>query len=277
MLVSLSPRAEADGNGSPDACLETTTGVVGSIDGSADLITYNAGVGLIVDGVCIKSGAGTFDGRTHSGVLGNGTFDSGCYQVTGVGAQVVTVTRLNDSCQGLSHIDVVVRVPATSTPTATQPVATATQPVATATQQVVATSTPTNTPEATNTPTNTPGATSTPTNTPEATNTPTNTPEATSTPTNTPSPTETVETVIVEIPQPPAAIVEVEVTAQPPAAPVEQVLGVQQVITPPNTGDAGLADSEHSRSFITQLLMLAGVAGLVTALSVARLRHLKRR
>jgi hypothetical protein len=86
---------------------------------------------------------------------------------------------------------------------------------------------------------------------------------------------------------PPASVVEtpeitvVIVEAQPPAAPVEQapvaqVLGVTQVITPPNTGDGGLADSEHSRGFITPLLMLTGVAGLVTALSVARLRHLKR-
>jgi hypothetical protein len=85
-------------------------------------------------------------------------------------------------------------------------------------------------------------------------------------------------------PAPPASVVEVQVETQPqpPAAPVEatpvaQVLGVTQVITPPNTGDGGLADSEHSRGFMTPLLMLAGATGLVTALSVRRLRHLKRR
>jgi hypothetical protein len=82
--------------------------------------------------------------------------------------------------------------------------------------------------------------------------------------------------------EPEVIIVEVQPEAQPPAAPVEQapvaqVLGVTQVITPPNTGDGGLADSEHSRGFMTPLLMLAGVTGLVTALSVRRLRHLKRR
>ena len=84
---------------------------------------------------------------------------------------------------------------------------------------------------------------------------------------------------------PPASIVEVEVEVevldaqqgQPPAAPVEQVLGVQQVITPPNTGDGGLADTgRSSNGLMIPMLILTGAIGLVSALSAKRLRHLKR-
>jgi hypothetical protein len=78
-----------------------------------------------------------------------------------------------------------------------------------------------------------------------------------------------------EEPLPPANIVsEVQ---QPRAAPVEQVAGVRQVITPPNTGDGGLADTGRSGTgLMIPMLILMGAIGLVTALSAKRLRHLKR-
>ncbi|HEX5798306.1 MAG TPA: hypothetical protein VFX79_03030 [Candidatus Saccharimonadales bacterium] len=105
-----SPTSYADGNGSPDDCKGTNANVTGSIGGSADSVSHDVGSGKVVKGVCIKSGSNMFGGNQHSGVLGNGTYENGCYQITGVGTQQVTVTRLKggSSCQGISHIDVVV-------------------------------------------------------------------------------------------------------------------------------------------------------------------------
>lgn len=105
----------ADGNGSPTECSSNPNenpnagNVLGSRSGSDDQVVVDAGAGNIVSGVCIKSGEGTFGGATHSGVLGNGIHDNGCYQVLGVGTQTVTVTRLqnNNVCKGISHIDVI--------------------------------------------------------------------------------------------------------------------------------------------------------------------------
>lgn len=110
-----SPTSYADGNGSPNECKGSSPNVIGSQGGednggSANVATVNVGAGNVVDGVCIKSGNNMFNGNKHSGVLGNGTYENGCYQVVGVGTQQVTVTRLKSgpSCQGISHIDVVV-------------------------------------------------------------------------------------------------------------------------------------------------------------------------
>ncbi len=105
-----SPTSYADGNGSPNDCLGSNPNVLGSQSGTDDLVVVDVGAGNIVNGACIKSGAGTFGGVTHSGVLGNGAHDNGCYNVAGVGTQVVTVTRpvASNVCKGISHIDVVV-------------------------------------------------------------------------------------------------------------------------------------------------------------------------
>lgn len=122
-LFVLTPKmVHADGNGSPDACLNTTANVLGSQGGSdnpggsEDLVVVDVGAGNIVSGVCIKSGSNMFGGNQHSGVLGNGTYEDNCYTVTGVGTQTVTVTRIGSGpdCQGISHIDVVTKpVPTT--------------------------------------------------------------------------------------------------------------------------------------------------------------------
>ncbi|HEX5141952.1 MAG TPA: hypothetical protein VFX19_13495, partial [Dehalococcoidia bacterium] len=104
------PRASADGNGSPTACLDTTPGVMGSVTGTDDLVTSTVEADEVVTGVCIKSGANMFPPDTHSGVLDNGTYENDCYQVSGVGTQTVTVTRIgtpSSTCQAISHIDVV--------------------------------------------------------------------------------------------------------------------------------------------------------------------------
>lgn len=62
----------------------------------------------IIDSVCIKSGSKMFNGNQHSSPLGNGTYENGCYEVSGVGSNTVTVKKLKDgnTCQGLSHLDI---------------------------------------------------------------------------------------------------------------------------------------------------------------------------
>lgn len=115
-LVLIAPqKVLADGEGSSTECLGTTANVEGSIGGtdnggSEDLATFDAGAGNIVEGVCIKSGENMFEGNKHSAVLGNGTYENGCYTVTGVGTQSVTVTRIGSgpNCQGISHIDAII-------------------------------------------------------------------------------------------------------------------------------------------------------------------------
>jgi len=120
--------ATADGAGSQGSCnanpkyaapLAPAEVIDGSIEGSADLVEFDAGASGRVAYVCIKAGGKTFEGVKHSGPLGNGTFDHnglpvsnvdplGCYEVDGVGSRAATVRRLqsNTDCQGISHIDV---------------------------------------------------------------------------------------------------------------------------------------------------------------------------
>lgn len=111
--------ALADGNGSTDECKDQTTNVIGGVEGTANTITKDVGAGKVATGVCIKSGDNMFGETKHSTALVNGTYsglseDGGseepaCYTVTGVGTQTVTVQRVteSDTCQGLSHIDVI--------------------------------------------------------------------------------------------------------------------------------------------------------------------------
>jgi hypothetical protein len=83
---------------------------MGSVTGTDDLVTSTVEADEVVTGVCIKSGANMFPPDTHSGVLDNGTYENDCYQVSGVGTQTVTVTRIgtpSSTCQAISHIDVV--------------------------------------------------------------------------------------------------------------------------------------------------------------------------
>lgn len=104
-----SPFSYADGAGSPEAC---KTGVQAVKSPTGDEWIYDTkDEDLVVEGVCIMSGAKMFDGNKHSGVLANGTFEDNCYTVEGVGTQVVTVKRIGDegpNCQGISHVDVLV-------------------------------------------------------------------------------------------------------------------------------------------------------------------------
>ena len=96
LVGTLGMTALADGAGSPEVC---KTG------DQADNGIFTAEAGEIVDGVCIKSG------ELHTGVLGNGLHRDGCYEVSGVGTQTVTVQRVGNpgpDCQQISHVDVLV-------------------------------------------------------------------------------------------------------------------------------------------------------------------------
>lgn len=117
MVVFSGAQAEASGEGSPAAC---DTGIQAS--GTQDSQSFTASSGQVVNGVCIKSGSNMFLPDNHSGVLGNGTYENGCYRVSGVGTQSVTVQRIgtpSDECQGLSHVDVIVGTASTTTSTTT--------------------------------------------------------------------------------------------------------------------------------------------------------------
>ncbi len=116
--------------------------------------TYTTSADKVISEIIIKSGVACIS------FTSNGS--DGCYSVSGIGTQTVTIQRVGDgsTCQEISHVLIYTRIGNSPTPTKTP------------------TNTPTNTP--TDTPTNTP--TDTPANTP--TDTPTNTP--TDTPTNTP-------------------------------------------------------------------------------------------
>ena len=198
-LASPPERALGDGG----ACLDATAGSIVPVSG--DLATFTAPVGSTITAACIKSG------QVHSGQLGNGTYGSpfaaGCYIVSGVGSETVTVIRIGagPTCQEISHIDAYYSaVTPTATSTPVTPTATSTPVTPTATSTPV-------TPTATNTPV-TPTATSTPV-TPTATSTPV-TPTATSTPV---TPTATATEAIAQAFGTPPRISEVSVSRLPSA------------------------------------------------------------
>lgn len=163
--------------------------------------SFDAGVGFVVDQVCIKGGE----------ILENFTTDGtkSCWQVTGINTQIATAkeTWLGDDkgsdCKDISHVSFHV-IPSTSpshTPTSTPTTTPTSTPTSTPTPTPTKTPRPTcspcctktPTPTITNTPTNTstPTATLTPTNTPTGTLSPSPTPTDTPTPTQTQTPTET--------------------------------------------------------------------------------------
>ncbi len=133
----------ATGNGSPTECDNPNA----KADNNQNLLTYTAPSGNIIIGVCIHSGNNMFGGTQHSGLLGDGTYENGCYTVSGINTQIVTVTRIGSespSCQGLSHIDILYSVPDSSpTPTPSPSPTSAPTPSPTATPLPSPTSEPT--------------------------------------------------------------------------------------------------------------------------------------
>jgi hypothetical protein len=120
--------------------------------GDEDEMVFQASEGEEVTGVCIKSGINMFDSG-HSGVVGNGTYEDGCYLVEGVGTSEVKVTRLKEGryCQGLSHLDIYTKDHECEEPTPTPTDVPESTPTPTPTQSpeptVTVTPTPTEVPE----------------------------------------------------------------------------------------------------------------------------------
>ena len=111
--------AGAHGNGSPDECMVDSLAEIPN-DGEAGTVNYTAPDGEVVTGLCIKSGSQQFGGEQHSIMItSDGTYDDGCYVVSGIGTQSVSVTS-QDNCQDISHLDIAYSEPdvePTPTPT----------------------------------------------------------------------------------------------------------------------------------------------------------------
>jgi len=217
-------------------------------DAGQNIATYDASPN-IVTGVCIKSGVNMFGGG-HSQLFTQDTANiESCYTITGIGTSTVTVQRTGSpgsTCQGISHIDVMVGQPTpTSTPGSTP----------TPTSTPASTPTPTSTPGPTATSTSTPGPTETPASTPSPTETPASTPGPTETPTSTPGPTETPTTQPTPTPTLAAAVAGAETGPR--------------TLPPTGQGGSGEATDEWA-------LALVGTAALVAAggaLALARRRR----
>jgi len=108
--------AFSDGANSPAVCLSSLPNVFSNNAG-----TFDAGPGNLIIGVCIKTGLGgqggpSFaNGLDHSdpiiaGPVTVGVDDpGGCYDVSTIPAQIVTVTDTgNPLCMGQSHVDYIV-------------------------------------------------------------------------------------------------------------------------------------------------------------------------
>lgn len=93
-LTSFYPKKVfAAGGGCEDASSQ-------SITGTDNFVSFSAPSGQVVTSVCVKSSTShtTFSSNTSNG----------CYSISGIGTQTVTVTRVDSgsSCQEISHVDV---------------------------------------------------------------------------------------------------------------------------------------------------------------------------
>lgn len=205
------------------------------------LVTVNADEGNVINRICIQAGGGD---EHEVDTAEDGTFLDGCFEVEGIGATPVTVTRIgaeSPDCQAISHVDFLQDPEATPTATVETPTATVETPTATVETPTATVETPTATVE-------TPTATvETPTVTVE---TPTPTEEVAAA-VDTPAPTVTEEAVVLaETPIP---------TATEEAA----VLGAQEL---PSTGSGGPTGSAATKWVEIGAVMVAlGVGLLLTS------------
>ena len=181
--------------------------------GEAKEFSYNLDDDNVIGGICIKSGVNMFD-DSHSGILGNGIFEDGCYTISGIGTKSVDVKKNFDTpqCQDLSHIEIykglispidtpipTPEIPATGpiNPTPIPTIEPTPEPTVELTPIPTAEPTPQETPEPTIEPTAIPTSEPTvepnaePTSTPVPTDIPENTLQPTNNPENTPVPTNT--------------------------------------------------------------------------------------
>lgn len=120
-VLNLNFRVFADGAGSDATCSSTDTSVDPGDNETQTpfVVNFDAGSGNIVTGVCIKSGSNMFGGNQHSTLItANGTVENGCYTISGIGTQFLTVTRnlSSSNCQGISHLDIEIEPVASPSP-----------------------------------------------------------------------------------------------------------------------------------------------------------------
>jgi hypothetical protein len=72
------------------------------------LTTYSSENEELIEGICIKSGTNMFEGDHSDKLTEDGTYEEGCYRVTGIGTSTVIVEKLlpGKHCQDISHIDI---------------------------------------------------------------------------------------------------------------------------------------------------------------------------
>ncbi|MFC1626703.1 hypothetical protein ACFL1P_00700 [Patescibacteria group bacterium] len=74
--------------------------------GTGDEKSYQSTANTIITGLCIKAGNSMFEDGHSEIITSNGITE--CYDITGIGTEVITITRQENSssCKELSHIDV---------------------------------------------------------------------------------------------------------------------------------------------------------------------------
>lgn len=202
-----------------------------SIEGTGDLVTFNAPSGNTITQVCVKASTDHFKFTSNT--------SDGCYTVSGIGTGSTTVERTgtpSSECQEISHIDVYYEPSPTLTPTpppAGEPTPTESP---TPTEEPTPTSNPTPTPEEENEGGNNgginiivTGSQPTLTPTPPPAGGPTTTPAATATPTPTITSTPT--------PTPTSAALGLATTPTPTPTSPPSVLGISAARQMPVTGN----------------------------------------
>ena len=116
----------------------------GSANTTNNFASLTAPSGKVVNSICIKSGSNMFGDGHSDRLTTNTTYENGCYEVTGIGSQTVTVKKVGsgNNCQDLSHVDVYFNVPQPS-PTFTPINSPTVTPTLTPTPNTSSTPTPT--------------------------------------------------------------------------------------------------------------------------------------
>lgn len=112
IVYAIQDPAQADLPG-PDECRSTNPqvfSVFADYPGqSGDAVSFTAPNGFVVDAACINASDGSFASTdNHSDPLGNGDHEGGCYSISGVDTQAVTVTRNavpGSLCGDIQHVD----------------------------------------------------------------------------------------------------------------------------------------------------------------------------
>jgi len=112
IVYAIQDPAQADLPG-PDECRSTNPrvfSVFADYPGqSGDAVSFKAPDDFIVAAACINASEGSFAATdNHSDPLGDGTYEDGCFTISGVDTQSVSVSRNavpGDRCGDIQHVD----------------------------------------------------------------------------------------------------------------------------------------------------------------------------